>query len=200
MPSAAGPPPTPAQLRERADRLLYEVLMLCNTAALLDQDRGANDGWQELTQYMALVESFLTHTRSLLGFLYPPRRVLEHNRRKPSEIYALDYCGSSWRARRWNEVATVRSTIRRDVRHLSFAGLPVAPSGEYARVVAALKTSLCSFLDDASGLSVVAKSRLRAALDQSAAAAGGAEDSPRPSMPVPAIPVPSRFAAADSRS
>jgi hypothetical protein len=199
MADATGPRPTPAQLRERADRLLYEVLMLCNTAALLDEDSAGKDGWRDLTQYMALVESFLTHTRSLLGFLYPPKRVLRRNKRKASEVYALDYCGSSWRARRWNEAASVRSTIRRDVLHLSLAGLPVARSSEYGRVVAALRTSLWSFLDDASGLSVSAKSRLRAALEQGAAGASSHAGAAQVSMPAPAIPVPRRFVAADSR-
>ncbi len=174
--------------------------MLCNTAALLDENAGRNDGWKELTQYMTVVESFLTHTRLLLGFLYPPKRVLEKNKRKRSEVYAFDYCDPSWRARPWKEIATVRATIRRDIRQLSLARLPVARSGEYARVVAALKASLASFLDDAERLSAGAKAQLRTALERSGGGAGKRADAAHVPMPIPAIPVPSRSAAASSGS
>lgn len=192
-PSARGP--THAQLRERAERLLYEVLMLSNTAALLDEDTGAHEGWRELTRYMAVVESFLADTHSLLRFLYPPRRVLERNKRKPAEVFALDYCGATWRARPWARVGKVRATIRADMQHLSLAALPVTRSEEYARVVVALRTSLASFIDDAQLLSARSRSRLRAALEVSARAPAGL-GSARPAMPVPAIPVPRRAASA----
>jgi len=185
--------PTPGQLRERGERLLYEVLMLSNTAALLDSDTGAHEDWRELTRYMALVEAFLVHTHSLLRFLYPPRRVLDRNKRKPAEVFALDYCGTSWRARPWARVSKVRATIRQDMQHLSIAKLPVARSEEYARVLAALKTSLSSFIDDAQLLSSRSRSRLRAALEESAGV--GSMDSAEPPIPVPAIPVPQRAAS-----
>ncbi len=174
--------------------------MLCNTAALLDEDEGRNDGWKELTQYMTVVESFLIHTRSLLGFLYPPKRMLEKNKRKAGEVYALDYCNPSWRGRPWKEITSVRATIRRDIVQLSLARLPVARSGEYARVVAALKAGLSSFLDDAERLSAGAKTQLRAALERSGGSAGKRADAAHLPMPIPAIPVPSRSASDGSRS
>jgi hypothetical protein len=198
MPASASAP-TPAQLRERAERLLYEVLMLANTAVLLDEDGGAHEGWRELTRYMTVVESFLVHTHSLLRFLYPPRRVLDRNKRKPAEIFALDYCGASWRARPWARVGKVRSTIRDDMLHLSLARLPVARSEEYARVVVALKTSLSSFIDDAQLLSSRSRSRLRAALEESGGA-GPSVEAARAPVPVPSIPVPRRTLAASSRA
>lgn len=168
--------------------------MLSNTAALLDEDLGTHEGWRELTRYMAIVESFLVHTHALLRFLYPPRRVLDRNKRKPAEVFAFDYCGATWRARPWARVGKVRATIREDLLHLSLARLPVARSEEYARVVAALKTSLSSFLDDAQLLSSRSRSRLRAALEASGGASRGV-DSEQPAIPVPAIPVPRRTAA-----
>jgi hypothetical protein len=201
MPGAAYTSPTPAQLRERAERLLYEVLMLSNTAALLDEHTGASDGWKELTSYMAVVESFLLHTHSLLGFLYPPKRVLRKNKRKPDEVYALDYCGASWRARPWAHIDRVRATIRQDALHLSLARLPVTRSDEYARVLVALRRSLSSFLDDADRLSVSSRSRLRAALEESGGGGGRRhDDAAHPSARIPAIPVPSRFLGTESRS
>jgi hypothetical protein len=198
MSGSRGSSPTAAELRERAQRLLYEVLMLCNTAALLDEEGRRHEGWRELTRYMAVVESFLVHTHSLLGFLYPPKRVLQKNNRKPAEVYALDYCGASWRARPWAKIGRVRATIRQDLRHLSLARLPVARSEEYARVLAALKTSLSSFLDDAELLSVTSRSRLRAALEESGGNSIGRLHSTPVQMPVPAIPVPSRFVSAET--
>jgi hypothetical protein len=196
MPTRASGP-TPAQLRERGERLLYEVLMLSNTAALLDEDVRAHEEWRELTRYMAVVESFLVHTHSLLRFLYPPRRVIDRNKRKPAEVFALDYCGATWRARPWARVGKVRATIRQDMQHLSLARLPVARSEEYGRVVAALKTSLASFVDDAQLLSSRSRSRLRTALEESAGGTRGARgvDAAPPPIPVPAIPVPRRTAS-----
>jgi hypothetical protein len=199
MAPATPPEPTPAQLRERAERLLYEVLMLCNTAALLDEHTAAGEGWRELTRYMTVVESFLVHTHALLGFLYPPKRVLSKHQRGAAEIYAFDYCGPSWRARPWARVKKVRATIREDLLHLSLARLPVARSEEYARVVAALKRGLSSFLDDADRLSITSRSRLRAALEESGASARRRTDAPDGVALMPAIPVPSRFAGAERR-
>ena len=77
MPAQRRPVPRHRSFANERERLLYEVLMLSNTAALLDEDVGTYEGWRELTRYMAVVESFLAHTHSLLRFLYPPRRVLD---------------------------------------------------------------------------------------------------------------------------
>jgi hypothetical protein len=184
----AGAPPTSAQLGERADRLLYDVLMLGNTAALL-RDQVHRGGWRELTQSMAVVESFLAHTRSVLDFLYPPKRVTKKNRRKKGEIYALDYCVPGWRAKAWKDIGTVRKAIDRDLVHLSLAELPATRSGEYARILTTLRGALSAFLDEAGNLRGPAKAQIRAALDRGDASAhtddterapaAGSETSPR---------------------
>jgi hypothetical protein len=55
------PTPTPLELAEAATDLLYELQMLFNTAALLEDDSQWNTGWgwQSKTLYMAVLESFL---------------------------------------------------------------------------------------------------------------------------------------------
>jgi hypothetical protein len=185
------PSPKPKQLSQRSDRLLYDVLMMGNTAALLDEDARWNDGWRELTQSMAVVESLLAHTRSLIEFLYPPKRVTSKNRRKRGEIFALDYCATGWHAQGGKELATLRKAIDRDIVHLSLAELPATRSGEYARLVATLRGAISAFLDDATGLPVQTRTAIRAALDPDRGPAR-AGDTTRVSMPIPAMPVPRR--------
>ena len=68
-----GGPFTSDQLQIGGNHLLYDVQMLCNTAALLEDDSRWSWGWQDKTQYMAVVESFLVHARSLMYFLCPPK-------------------------------------------------------------------------------------------------------------------------------
>ena len=63
---------TPDQLKIGGNHLLYEVQMFCNTAALMEEG-GWEWGWKDKTEYMAVLESFLMHTRSLMYFLCPPR-------------------------------------------------------------------------------------------------------------------------------
>ncbi len=183
--------PTPNQLSERSDRLLYDVLMMRNTAALLDEDASWNEGWRELTQSMAVVESLLAHTRSLIEFLYPPKRVTSKHRRKRGEVFALDYCRAGWHAPRGKELAKVRKAIDRDIVHLSLAELPATRSGEYARLVATLRGAISAFLDDATRLSTQTSTDIRAALDPERAPARVGETT-RVSMPIPAMPLPRR--------
>ena len=175
--------PTPEHLAHGANRLLYEVLMMSNAAALLDEEQPGDSSWEELTRYMAVVESFLTHTHSLLSFLYPPKRarLAKPSKRRP---IAADYCAEGWRARPWKGVAAVRKTIARDVRGLSFAELPAARSWEYARLVAALRGSLSWFLDEAQGLSPQVHQQIRSVID-GARNGDGAFNPSIPAMPLP---------------
>jgi hypothetical protein len=150
----------------RTDRLLYEVLMLGNTAALLDEEAPLDEGWRELTQSMAVVESFLAHAGSLLDFLYPPKRVVKHNRRKRGEIFAFDYCRPGWQAGAWEDLGAVRKAIQRDLAHLSLAELPATSVGEYARMVAMLRRALAGFLEHADGMPGQTKAQIRTALER----------------------------------
>jgi len=80
-------PPTPEQLLAASEDLLYEIEMLGHTAQLLYHAKPweASTYWVDKTQYFAMVESFATHARSLMGFFYPSGRAQE------GEIYATDY-------------------------------------------------------------------------------------------------------------
>ena len=175
--------PTSEELAQGANRLLYEVLMMSNAAALLDEEHPWEGGWEGLTRYMAVVESFLTHTHSLLSFLYPPKRTREARGRK-RRLVAADYCAEGWRARPWKGVGAVRKTIARDVAGLSFAELPAARSWEYARLVAALRGSLSWFLDDAQGLSPEVHTQIRGVIE-GARNGNGAFNASIPAMPLP---------------
>jgi hypothetical protein len=173
------------ELAQGANRLLYEVLMMSNAATLLDEEQPWDSDWEGLTRYMAVVESFLAHTHSLLSFLYPPKR-LRRARGPKRRVLAADYCGEGWRARPWKGVGAVRKTIARDLAGLSFAELPAARSWEYARLVAALRGSLSWFLDDAQHLPPEVHEQIRTVI-------AGARQGGTPANPsIPAMPLPTR--------
>jgi len=87
------PTPTADELLQGANHLLYEVLMLSNTAAVIEDDSQWNTGWgwAEQTLYLSSVETFLTHARSLMDFVCPPS---DYETRPVHErgIFAADYC------------------------------------------------------------------------------------------------------------
>src|SRR5437899_9297385 len=105
MDQPARPRPSSVQLAQGGNDLLYEVQMLSNTAALLDDERDWNTGWgwQSLTLYMAVVESFLIHARVLMDFLCPQRR-WEKQAVNLDGLFAADYCTGSWRAEPWGDL------------------------------------------------------------------------------------------------
>jgi hypothetical protein len=82
---------TADQLKVGGNHLLYEVQMLCNTAALLEGEGDKEWGWKDKTQSMAVLESFLMHARSRMYFLCPPRGY-RHNPLKKRELFAEDFC------------------------------------------------------------------------------------------------------------
>ncbi len=183
--------PTAEELARGANRLLYEVLMMSNAAALLDEEHPWEGGWEGLTRYMAVVESFLVHTHSLLSFLYPPTRA-RRARGAKRRVVAADYCADGWRARPWKGVGAVRKTIARDVAGLSFAELPAARSWEYARLVAALRGSLSWFLDEARALPPDVRKQIQGVIDGS----GNGNGAFTPA--IPAMPLPTRAGLATS--
>lgn len=156
---------TPDQLQIGGNHLLYDVQMLCNTAALLEDDSRWSWGWQDKTQYMAVVESFLVHTRSLMYFLCPPKGY-KQSKLKERELFAVDFCRSGWAAKPWSGFGAERDAISADLMHLSIDRLEVGRNWEYTRLLSQLKAMLLGFLDDADErLSSHIKGEIRAALN-----------------------------------
>jgi hypothetical protein len=156
---------TSDQLQIGGNHLLYEVQMLCNTAALLEDDHRWTHGWDSKTQYMATLESFLMHARSLMYFVSPPRGY-KQNKLKERELFAVDFCQPGWNAKRWKGFNQERDAISADLMHLSIDRLEVGRNWEYARLLSQLKALILDFLKDTdSRLSTHLKSEIRAALN-----------------------------------
>lgn len=157
--------PTPAELEQGASDLTYEVLMLSNTAALLEDDSKWNKGWgwQSKTLYMATVESFLTHARSLMDFVCPPGDY-ETRTIHARGIFAADYCSGSWRPPPWGDLRETHKRISVEIQHLSLDRPPVGSNWPYADMRNKLKDMLLDFLTDADQLSGAIKDQLRGVL------------------------------------
>jgi len=138
--------------------------MLCNNAALLE-DGSRWSGWDDKTLYMAVLESFLMHIRSLMYFLCPPKRHRQ-NPLKARELFAEDFCQPGWKAKPWKGFGTERDAISIDLMHLSIDRLEVGRNWEYTRLLSELKKMLLVFLDDADErLSLHVKGEIRGALN-----------------------------------
>ena len=99
MPKVTRRTPTQQELLDGGNHLLYEAQMLNNTAALLrDADRWSH-GWEDFTLYMATVESFLIHVRSLIDFLCTASGDVKQFQAR--DIFAFDFC-SVWTAKPWS--------------------------------------------------------------------------------------------------
>ncbi len=164
--------------------------MLCNTAALLEDDSRWTHGWDNKTQYMAVLESFLMHARSLMYFLCPPRGY-KQSKLKERELFAVDFCRPGWNVKRWKEFNKERDAISADLMHLSIDRLEVGRNWEYTRLLSELKTMLLAFLDNADeAMSAQVKSEIRAAFNGKRIAK--ADTAPRPlvTSPLPGSSVP----------
>lgn len=159
------PTPTATELQQSANDLLYEVQMLSNTAALLEDDRGWNTehGWQSKTLYMALVEAFLTHTRSLADFVCPPGDY-ETQRVHARGIFAADYCSGPWRPQPWPTLRQEHKQISTEIEHLSFDRPLVGRNWPYAAMRNRLRDMLLEFVDQADRLSAHVADQLRGVL------------------------------------
>ena len=159
------PTPTAAELQQGANDLLYEVLMLSNTAALLEEDSGWNtgSGWQSKTLYMALVEAFLTHARSLMDFVCPPS---DYATRPVHErgIFAADYCSGPWKPQPWATLRQEHKQISTEIEHLSFDRPLVGRNWPYAAMRNRLREILLEFLDSGDRLSREVADQLRGVL------------------------------------
>jgi hypothetical protein len=163
--SASRPDFTPDQLKIGGNHLLYEVAMLCNTAALLEDEDRWQWGWQTKTLYMAVLESFLLHARSLMTFLCPAQSTRDSELGQ-REYFAEDYCPKPWRAKGWKGLGQERENISKDLMHLSIDRLEVGRNWPYARLLRDLRDRLLDFLDHADHrLSDHLKSEIRAVLD-----------------------------------
>jgi len=137
--------------------------MLSNTAALLEDDHRWTWGWDDKTLYMATLESFLTHARSLADFVCPPsdyetRRIHERG------IFAADYCTQPWRPQPWPTLREEHRQISAEIQHLTLDRPLVGRNWPYAALRNKLKDMLLSFLDEADLLPSHIKDQLRGVL------------------------------------
>jgi hypothetical protein len=181
---------TSDQLQIGGNHLLYEVQMLCNTAALLEDDSRWTHGWENKTQYMAVLESFLMHARSLMYFLCPPTGY-KRSKLKERELFAVDFCRVGWSVKRWKDFNKERDAISADLMHLSIDRLEVGRNWEYTRLLGELKTMLLAFVDDADErLSAHVKSEIRAAFSGKRIAQADTASRPLLTSPLPGSSVP----------
>jgi hypothetical protein len=142
------PAPTQQELIDGGNHLLYEVQMLHNTAALIrDHHRWQGvAGWENFTLYMATLESFLVHTRSLIDFLrLGPSDLRPHQRRG---IFAFDFC-TAWTPERWTGDL---KAINKEILHLSYDRPEVGRNWKYEELLARLNRGIEDFLKDADQL------------------------------------------------
>jgi hypothetical protein len=155
--------PTAAERAQGANDLLYEVQMLSNTAALLEDDGRWTWGWENKTQYMATLESFLTHARSLADFVCPPSDY--ETRRIPGRgIFAADYCTQPWRPQPWPTLREEHRQISAEIQHLTLDRPLVGRNWPYAALRNRLRDMLLNFLDEADLLSSHIEEQLRGVL------------------------------------
>jgi hypothetical protein len=153
------------QLKVAGNHVLYHVQMACNTAALLQEESRWEWGWKDKTEYMAVLESFLMHARSIMYFLVPPKGYRQ-NPLKAREVFAEDFCVSGWRAKPWKGFGADRDNISKDLMHLSVDRPEVGRNWEYTRLLRDLGEMLLDFLESADErLSEHLKSGIRAALN-----------------------------------
>ena len=160
------PTPTADELRQGTNDLLYEVQMLSNTAALLEEDSAWSDwGWRSKTLYMATLESFLTHVRSLTDFVCPPSDY-ETRTIHARGIFAADYCGTEWTAQPWSNLRNEHRRISTEIQHLSFDRPPIGRNWPYAAMRNKLRDALLTFAAEADQLSDHIKDQLRGVLER----------------------------------
>jgi hypothetical protein len=163
-----------ADLVRASEHLLYEIEMVGHTAQLLygspkanmqahdppgpSQDRNS-DYWVDRTEYFAVLESLLTHARSLMNFFHPGRA-------RQSDLLARDYI-PDWRApKKWPTFDKDRNRISTELSHLSFNRPTPSRPWDYGQLVGNLNVMLRQFIEDVPAAHVTAdfKYQARAAL------------------------------------
>jgi hypothetical protein len=160
MTPVARPQPTPAELIEGGNDLLYEVQMLFNTAELLEDSGRWGPGWDQRTLYMATLESFLVHARSLMDFLCTRSAKIRPVQNKG--VFGFDYC-SIWDPEPWD--GDEWKAISEQIVHMSYRRPDIGRRWAYADMLSRLKVRLARFLDTADGLHEHVKDQLRGVLD-----------------------------------
>ena len=126
-----------------SEHLLYEIEMLGHAAQLLYDHPGArSDYWVHKTAYFALLESLLTHTRSLMSFFHHAGRLGQN------DVQARDYI-SGWRPpKKWAGFDQDRDRIGNEISHLSFRRPDSPGVWNYGRLVEELNMMLRHFIDE----------------------------------------------------
>jgi hypothetical protein len=139
---------------ESGNHVVYEMLMLSNTAALLDEwPHGAL--WDGHTLYLATVESFLLHARSLADFFTGTGHT--------DRIYATHYCSEPWVIdqtvrEHWDVIST-------EILHLTYLRPDEARSWQYTTMLATIHDQMQHFLRIADKLDCHIAGELRRILD-----------------------------------
>ncbi len=121
--------------------------MLNNTVALLRDHGRWSHGWEDFTLYMATVESFLVHARSLIDFLcIAPVDVKPFQAR---DIFAFDFC-SAWTAKPWS--GNEWKAISEQIVHLSYNRPEVGRNWGHDDLLNRLNEGIERFLDHADRL------------------------------------------------
>ncbi len=143
--------------------------MLSNAAALSDDDRKWNTGrgWESKTLYMAALESFLTHARSLMDFVCPPSDYATRSVHARG-IFADDYCTAQWRPQPWSTMRAEHKAISKEIEHLTFDRPAVGRNWPYAEMRNRLSVMLLEFTDEADLLPSHVKGQIRAVLSTGA--------------------------------
>jgi hypothetical protein len=159
----ARPTPSPEQLIQGGNHLLYEAQMLSNTVALLESSRWESEwGWEERTLYTATVESCLVHMRSLMDF-FCPTDGYETDSRRQNDIVASDFC-ATWIPERWDSFRPDWNAISEEVLHMTYLRPEVGSSWPYADLVSKITAMLSRFLDAEDRLHQHLKGQLRGIL------------------------------------
>jgi len=136
--------PTAEELLQGANHLLYEAQMLSNTAELLEKHPWQS-GWQDWSLYMASLESFLVHARSLMDF-FCPADGYEASLSRQKDIFAFDYC-ARWTPDPWESFEDDRNAISREIIHMSYRRPDIGRDWPYRELLDKLFAILERFLD-----------------------------------------------------
>jgi len=123
---------------------LYEVEMLGHTSRLLYGTPWAqSDYWVHKTAYFAMVESLLTHARSLMDFFHPTRGA------RSTDVVATDFLSKGWvPPAKWPSFDADRRRIGTEIMHLSFHRSPLKSGWNYGELVRRINEMLRPFIQD----------------------------------------------------
>ena len=120
MTRQARTPPTTESLVANSRHLFYEIAMFGQTTRLLRTTPWADElPLDDKIRLSALIESRLTHARSLMRFLYPPERT------RHTDMFAFDYLtDSSVLPAKWVDFDRDLDRIDKEIAHLTYLRPP----------------------------------------------------------------------------